>query len=254
MKTFNYLAAGVVVLSYLVPAARGTVSTFDTEDEGWRITGDAQGSSVLPTHHLTGGNPGGYISATDNVQGGVWYFKAPAAFHGDYSVAYGTELEFDLKQSSLNSQFNSVDVYLRGGGLELTYDTPNNPGTVWTSYRLALTEAGGWRIGGAIPTQAQMLQVLGDVTDLQIRGEFVTGADTGSLDNVRLVGPAIDPDLTGEGCVNLEDFAILAAWWGAGCDVSNDWCGGTDFDLSGAVGLPDFVIFTGYWLMCDAAE
>jgi hypothetical protein len=117
----------------------------------------------------------------------VWYFKAPAAFHGNFTAAYNTNLRFDLKQSSLSSQFNTVDVYLRGGGLELTYDTPNNPGTNWTSYSLAMTEIGGWLISELAPTQAQMLRVLGDVTDLQIRGEFVTGSDVGSLDNVSMV-------------------------------------------------------------------
>lgn len=249
MKTLLFWVVGVVVLGSLVPAVWGVSSTFDTDDEGWRITGDAQGSSVLPTYHLTGGNPDGYISAKDNVQGGVWYFKAPAAFHGDFSIAYDTTLEFDLMQSSLNSQFNTVDVYLRGGGLELRYDTPNNPGTVWTSYSLTLTEAGGWLIGGVVPTQEQMLQVLSDVTDLQIRGEFVTGADTGSLDNVYLVGPAIGPDLTGDDCVNLEDFSIFAAWWwSTGCDVPNGWCGGADFNLSGDVDLTDMADFAAFWL------
>ena len=186
MKKCNVFMMAVVCVA-LVSVASATTSTFDTDDEGWTITGDAQGSSVVATYHATGGNPGGYISATDNVQGGVWYFKAPEAFHGNFTAGYNTNLTFDLKQSSLNSQFDSVDVYLRGGGLELTFDTPNNPGTEWTSYSLNLSETGGWLIGGAAPTQTQMLQVLGNVTDLQIRGEFVTGADIGSLDNVTMV-------------------------------------------------------------------
>lgn len=185
MVRTSAILAILLVAGSSVPAA--VVSTFDADDEGWRITGDAQSGSALPTHHFTGGNPGGYISATDDVMGGVWYYKAPAAFHGDYTAAYGTQLGFGLKQSSLDNQFDSVDVYLRGGGLELTYDTPNNPGTDWTSYSLALTEVGGWQLGGAAPTQAQVLQVLGNVTDLQIRGEFVTGSDIGSLDNVSMV-------------------------------------------------------------------
>ena len=54
-------------------------------------------------------------------------------------------------------------------------------------YSLGLTETGGWLLGGVAPTQAQMLQVLGNVTDLQIRGEFVSGSDIGSLDNVSMI-------------------------------------------------------------------
>jgi len=187
------LSTAVAGLILLTPraGASATISTFDSNDEGWTITGDAQGGSVLPTYHATGGNPGGYVSATDNVQGGVWYFKAGPQFHGDFSTGYGTDLTFDLRQSGTHSQFDSVDVYVRGGGLELTYDTASNPGTVWTSYGIELTETAGWKLGGVPPTQAEMLQVLADVTDMQIRGEFITGSDVGDLDNVVMVpGPA----------------------------------------------------------------
>lgn len=188
LRTRCAIRAASVCLGALSGAvASAAISTFDTNDEGWRITGDAQGASVLPTHMAAGGNPGGHISATDDVQGGVWYFQAPASFHGNFAAAYGTSLTFDLKQSSLANQFDSVDVYLRGGGLELRFDTPNNPGTAWTSYSLLFTEAGGWQIGGVAPTLGQIQQVLANITDLQIRGEYVTGADMGSLDNVVMI-------------------------------------------------------------------
>ena len=182
---FTFAAMSLMV--FVVAPASGALSSFDVDDEGWTIAGDAQGASVLPDYHATGGNPGGYISATDNVQGGVWYYKAPEKFRGDFQSGYGTNLTFDLRQSSLSSQFNAVDVYLRGGGLELTFDTPNNPGTNWTPYSIGLTESSGWLLSGVAPTQPEMLQVLGNVTDVQIRGEFVTGSDVGSLDNVTMV-------------------------------------------------------------------
>lgn len=178
--------AAITVL-VMVSNASAVLSTFDANDEGWSIAGDAQGASVLPSWYSSGGNPGGYIAATDDVAGGVWYFRAPLSFHGDFTTAYNTTLVFDLKQSRTSSQFNSVDVYLRGGGLELTFDTAYNPGTNWTSYSLLLAETGEWKLNGSAPTQAQMLQVLANITDLQIRGEYVTGSDTGSLDNVRMV-------------------------------------------------------------------
>ena len=181
------LIGSLVVLALTAASSTAALSTFDTDDEGWTITGDAQGGGASPTWESSGGNPGGYISATDDVQGGTWYFKAPAAFHGDFSSAYGTNLTFDLRQSRTSSQFDNVDVYLSGGGLDLTFDTAYNPGTEWTGYNLLLTEVGGWQLSGSPPTQAEFQQVLGDVTDLQIRGEYVSGSDVGDLDNVVLV-------------------------------------------------------------------
>lgn len=184
MKTRYFL---LLTLAACQTPALAATSTFDTDDENWLITGDAQGGGISPTYNSSGGNPGGFISATDNVTGNVWYFQASDAFHGDFSGAYGTNLTFDLRQSGTHSQFNAVDLYLRGGGLELTFDTASNPGTEWTSYSVPLTEASGWQLDGAAPTQAQFNQVLADLTDLQIRGEYISGADVGDLDNVVLV-------------------------------------------------------------------
>lgn len=183
-----YYVAGVMLLAILFgpwsgSAGAGIVqSTFDAGDEGWTVTGDAQGASVIPDWHSTGGNPGGYVSADDDVQGGTWYWKAPAKFRGNHLNAYGDTLSYDLRQSSTTSQFNNVEIHLTGGGLSLTRET-SHPGTSWTPYSIALTES-GWLISGVAASEAQMKQVLTNITDLQIRGEFVSGPDTGGLDNV----------------------------------------------------------------------
>lgn len=164
-------------------------STFDSNSEDWLIAGDAQAGSAQPTYSSTGGNPGGYISARDNAAGGVWYFVAPSRFLSDVSGAYGQGLSFDLKQSSTSSQFNYMDVILVGGGLTLVYDTPYNPGLNWTPYQIQLSESAGWRkdsLSGSTPTQDEFKTVLRNLQKLWIRGEFVSGADTGSLDNVSL--------------------------------------------------------------------
>jgi len=239
---FRLLIAATLAMS-MAAMVSAVVSTFDINDEGWTITGDAQGSSVLPTYHATGGNPGGYISATDNVQGGVWYFKAADAFHGDRNASYNAHLAFDLRQSSLNSQFNAVDIYLRGAEMELTYDTPNNPGTTWTAYSILLTETAGWKLGAVAPTQVQMLQVLANVTDLQIRGEFVTGADTGSLDNAQFTHPH-PGDANNDGAVNVGDLGIVAAVWMQG--GRKYWRDG-DFTGDGIINVGDLGVLAFNW-------
>jgi laminin B (domain IV) len=182
----------------VVPGMHGT-SGFETDAEGWTITGDAQASHVAPDYDGHGGNPDGLISAVDDVTGGVWYFQAPAKYLGDASATYGRYLDFDLKTTAISSPFDSFDVLLVGGGMTLGFDaTPNPTIDAWTTFHVRLDETAAWRIMTEVsdsafgdfatlpaPTAAQMKVVLGNLTQLLIRGEFQTGSDTGFLDNVR---------------------------------------------------------------------
>jgi hypothetical protein len=173
-------------------------STFDKGIDGWRIEGDAQGGSAYPNYEETGGNPGGHISAVDDVQGGVWYFVAPANFRGDKSGFYGGTITFDLIQSRTDSQFSSDDIKLSGGGIDLVYDfggTETHPRTDWTAYSATLDESDDWVVNdtGEQATAEEIQTVLADVTRLHIRGEYVSGSDTGYLDNPTLWPPGGDP-------------------------------------------------------------
>lgn len=44
-------------------------------------------------------------------------------------------------------------------------------------------------------------------------------------------------DLNGDCKVDLKDFAILSQWWLEVCNPLNQWCAGTDLDLSGVIDL-----------------
>ncbi len=171
-------------------------SSFDSGDEGWLILGDAQGGRGEPDFVASGGNPGGHVSADDDAQGGVWFFQAPASYRGNFSGALGRTLTFDLKQSSLSSQFDWIDISLSGGGLTIVVDAGSNPGTDWTHYSIALDTSAGWAINalsGTAATQADILTVLTDLDDIRIRGEYVSGRDTGGLDNVVLNSDCTTP-------------------------------------------------------------
>lgn len=170
-----------------VPTGWQITETFDTGLGGWSFVADVAEFRWMPD----GGNTGGYAEAVDFSTGEVWYFVAPEAFLGNRKGFYGGELAFDLKQSSTTSQFDSPDVVLTGAGMTLVFDTPQNPGTDWTGYSISLIEGAGWKVGslsGTAATRADLLAVLGDLDSLHIRGEFVSGADTGGLDNVSLTG------------------------------------------------------------------
>ncbi len=164
------------------------VSTFDTNDEGWTVSGDAQGGTGKPVHHASGGNPGGNVSAVDNHTGGTWYWRAPAQYRGDMSGAYRGVLKFDLKQSATARPFADDDVVLTGNNTALVYRTRSQPGTAWTTFRVRLDESAGWvdRATGKQATRRQMQSVLSSLSDLLIRGEYQDGVDQGWLDNVLL--------------------------------------------------------------------
>lgn len=181
------IAHGPMTMS-AAPALQGGVitSTFDANDEGWTVVGDAQGGSVVPDYQPTGGNPDGHVSADDDVAGGVWYWNAPGGYLGNRAGSYSRVLSFELRQSAASAQFDAVDVVLLGAGMQLNFDTAENPGTEWTPYAVPLSVGPGWTVEGtgAAPTEMEFQTVLADLTALRIRGEYRTGADTGSLDNV----------------------------------------------------------------------
>ena len=65
--------------------------------------------------------------------------------------------------------------------------------------------------------------------------------------NVLAVQP--DLDINNDGKVNIEDFAILAAWWDdENACSSPDWCEGADFDMNGMVNMLDLAYFVENWL------
>ncbi len=58
------------------------------------------------------------------------------------------------------------------------------------------------------------------------------------------VGDFVCPDV-----VTMLDFSLFAMHWlDDNCDPSNDYCEGTDLDLSGAVDINDFEAFADNWL------
>ena len=194
LRKIAILLVFLILLSLIGNASAAVItSTFDIDDEGWDVSGDA--TSTNPTHVLTGGIPGGFIQATDRAVGGTWYFDAPDKFLGNALGAYNQSLTFDLKQTGSGPQHGDDNVIMNGGGLELYISAGAGPlplGT-WVSYNVLMNESGGWFKGNALATQADMLTVLGDLDRLRIRGEFIVGSDVGRLDNVALTIVPLPP-------------------------------------------------------------
>lgn len=187
------LLAGAVALSMAAhPAAakKPTVvlaqSTFDADDEGWVTIGDS-----LPIQfNQTGGHPGGYVNGQDQSLGETWYFRAPAKFLGTRSTAYGQTLTYDLIASAIPDDRNSADVILRSGSLTLLYYGVHLPSTGWSHFSVPLKPGKNWIVGDTRrkASAKQFKQVLANLQEMDIRGEYITGPDTEGLDNVVLNG------------------------------------------------------------------
>jgi hypothetical protein len=173
------LVAGCTEFSIATLASPG-FNGFDTDNEGWHV--DKGGKE---RYSPTGGNPGGYLEGIDTA-GNAWYFVAPARFIREVQFGYGRTLRFDLKQSATDAQMTFDDLILTDGTTRLTFDTPYNPKITWTHYAVKLDEVQGWKKGKAAATRAEIQQVLKNLTELHIRGEFRAGPDIGGLDNVSI--------------------------------------------------------------------
>jgi hypothetical protein len=175
-------------------------SAFEGDVDGWTVSGDAQGKGVTPDYNGTGGNPGGLISAKDDVAGGTFYFVAPAKYYGDRSASYAKRISFDLKTTKISKPFVAYGVMLSGGGTTIIAMLPFDPtpAETWRSYAYALDPSGGWRVvsstginpevnfaNAQVASEQDIRKVLGALTLWRIRGEFNSGSERGSLDNVR---------------------------------------------------------------------
>jgi len=210
----------VVVLGVLSagPAgAQGVLaqSTFDVDDEGWLVGGPIPDP---PGYFATGGNPGGFIRGFDasGPTGGraFWAFIAPAGYLGDVSAAYGGALSFDLRQDIEDgTPFNDDDVTLIGGGFTIVIDAGPNPATTWTSYSVPIVESAGWVHYGTSqpPTMTEMQAVLGSLSELWIRGEFIAGNDSADLDNVVLTSTGV-PAMSEAALLLLVGLLVLVSF------------------------------------------
>jgi len=174
-----------------------TTSQFQTDAEGWIITGDAQGGYTEASYSPDGGVLDGYIYADDDVAGGVWYFTSPNDYHGNKTEYYGATLKYSLfQESNRSNQFESADIIFRNGTDQITYvysDPSKYPTDEWTDYSINISAGNGWLKGaydsGVEATEADIKAVLSNVTEFSIRGEFESGADTGGMDNVIILNP-----------------------------------------------------------------
>jgi hypothetical protein len=162
--------------------------SFTESAEGWQISGDS--ARVDPIFTASGGHPGGCITGVDEALGETWYFHAPISVLQQLPAAVNGTISFSLKQSGSLISLIDDDVVIVGPAGRLSYRFQTAPSTDWTDFSVRLSESEGWMWNwNRRATQAQIASVVAAPTRLEIRGEYVTGPDEGSLDNFVLRGP-----------------------------------------------------------------
>jgi hypothetical protein len=162
---------------------------FTGSAQGWRISGDSEAAD--PIFSVSGGHPGGCITGVDEALGETWYFRAPIAVVEQLPAAVDGTISFSFRQSGTAVSLIDDDVVIVGAAGRLGYRFPTAPGTRWTDYSVRLSASEDWTWNwNARATQAQLESVLAAPTRLEIRGEYVTGDDEGSLDNFTLTAGA----------------------------------------------------------------
>ena len=125
---------GFLMLQSASTAKATIISTFASDLEGWTI--DNGNVAWIET----GGNPSGYLEATDTDGDWMWVY-APNKFFGDLSSFSGGTIGFDSKYTAANS--NPVDrfgeISLTNGGTTITRDIVPDPLTAtWETYEYSL--------------------------------------------------------------------------------------------------------------------
>ncbi|MEO1163500.1 MAG: laminin B domain-containing protein [Chloroflexota bacterium] len=171
------------ILLDLIPDGEEYTATEEEETAsvvGWGV--DVNGDASDPIFYEDGS-----VCASDQQSGVTWYFTAPQDFVDQVVDGYGKTLSFELSQDTTGGQYDDVDIiFVVGNGFLLVNDLPANPETEFTPYSIALDETGGWvdEDGMFDTTDPELFQqILSDVTQVQIRGEYSNQADTGCLRN-----------------------------------------------------------------------
>ena len=217
-------ALGLIALVGAVPATAGAVnvaSGFDTGVDGWRSANRATaGTYGTVDYHPTGGNPGGYISGSDDEPAPDdyrWDLAAASAgpFTGNLSANYGGTLSYDVRHTAAANRESAVIIgsFANGGSALRGTLGPAPSGSDWNHYAYLLNEtASGWTYIDFSPmaehsaTAGEFAEVLGSVGYLQLSADFSFDVgQTTDIDNICLIEPgqtcpaATEPSPTGGG-------------------------------------------------------
>lgn len=139
----------------------------------------------------------------------LWYFDAPSQFRGNHWEIYNGYLQFvlsasvgDFSADKLNNDAKSEFIVLDcatcnlNSGIRLVrrLDTTLTFDGKTKQFSIALNEASGWLkdskstiVAFAPPTQCEFVQVLSNLSAVQILGDFTRGYETVAIDSIAMI-------------------------------------------------------------------
>jgi hypothetical protein len=199
------------------PANADIAWTFDQAAMGWSVADlNCTTYNVVGNHAVmwvaSGGNPGGYIRASD-PSNNCYSFTAPSVQLGNWSAYNGGTLSFSL-QASHNNYADARVVLLVGAGLTIAAEISPLPATTWTNYTIPLEPASFRynRLSGAPCTPQDFAAVLASLAAFRISAEFGSQVEeTVGLDEVRIRAAcyANCDESTVAPVLNVDDFTCF---------------------------------------------
>jgi hypothetical protein len=187
LSPISLLVAVILLFSAPHSILAQVSTTFDSDLEGWQVTGD---NSV--TWEGTTGNPGGCLSVNDWATGELNVAVASLAYLGDWSDMTDLDsLSVEIFHSSSDPDDYPPDYIFRiegpggsayalsGSGYQPVKDT-------WNRYVVAI-DSSDWTIEAGT-----WAEILGEVNSLRVWGEFTSGDEICRIDNVNLTATPSD--------------------------------------------------------------
>lgn len=256
MRTTTLVVAGhlaaLAIASIAGASGPPIASSFSTGAEGWSIVdlncsnyAQVIGGGTI-TWFAIGGDPGGFVRATD-PSSNCYAYESPAAFEGDRGGYIGGALRWRIRTNVADWLPGSVLIML-GGGMVLVADVPQPTIGAWLSYEVPLNPS-SFRLNnasGPAVTVAQFNAAMTNLTSIRISAEFGSeaGEETVDLDSVVLV-TSCPADIDGDGDVDASDLALVLGAWGSTTDLA------ADLDATGAVDASDLAVLLGAWGPCN---
>lgn len=199
----------VAAAAMAFPPVAGAVNVtydFTTGDQGWRVAQAAGSPSSAPVHSPAGGNPGGFISATDTgAETGCPAPGAPCEIIRFFSPGtpvpmaanYGGTVSFDYSVDIQPTRLGAINIDSADNSApELRREFVVPPTAGFNRITLPLTEA-GWDFCGGVPftcapaTQQQFQTVLNTAIYVDLFSDVRNGTgETYALDNMTIAEPA----------------------------------------------------------------
>jgi hypothetical protein len=251
MRRLTVLAAMAAVLALPSTASALAINyAFTSDAQGWQSEHTADCNSPTRTamaHHPTGGDPDGYISATDTApligghDGCFWIALAPNTVSGNLKANYGGTFSIDILHPAGAENGPSVIFEDVQGNQLITGSGTPPPADAWTgtpyTFTILDTPAGVW---GYVPqgadlvdaTKADFFEVLTDVAAVAVVGDLAdTNGQVTGMDNIGLTEPGSPRDEDSDTVPNATDNCPLESG-----PVSNNGCPVPDGDGDG---IPD---------------